>query len=107
MLKDRQSGAELTGIDGDPEVLRIAPAKADSAGIDAGFDEGLLHSLPYDAGRFDRALSSLFFHLFHHMQLEAKADTLAEVHFDGIAIGGAIQCHKRGSEPTPPADIGI
>ncbi len=71
-----QPGAEVTGLDGDPEVLARARRKASSAGAQVDFDEGLSTDLPYDDGRFDVVLSTLF---FHHLEPAAKRATAAEI----------------------------
>ncbi|MBS1893497.1 MAG: class I SAM-dependent methyltransferase [Actinobacteria bacterium] len=71
-----QPGAEVTGLDGDPEVLARARRKASSAGAHVDFDEGLSTELPYDDGRFDVVLSTLF---FHHLEPAAKRVTAAEI----------------------------
>lgn len=71
-----QPGAEVTGLDGDPAVLARARQKASSAGAHVDFDEGLSTDLPYDDGRFDVVLSTLF---FHHLEPAAKRATAAEI----------------------------
>lgn len=71
----RVPGLRLTGLDGDAEVLARARGKAQVAGLDIVFDEGLSTALPYSNGRFDRVLSSLF---FHHLDRDGKQRTLAE-----------------------------
>lgn len=77
LLKQKQPGARIVGVDGDPDVLRIAERKAARAGVDVEFRQSLSDRLPYEAGYFDRVVSSLF---FHHLTTEAKRKTLAEVH---------------------------
>ncbi|OJU79860.1 MAG: hypothetical protein BGO11_17600 [Solirubrobacterales bacterium 70-9] len=69
-------GAEITGLDGDPEVLTRARRKASSAGAHVDFDEGLSTDLPYGDDRFDVVLSTLF---FHHLEPAAKRATAAEI----------------------------
>jgi ubiquinone/menaquinone biosynthesis C-methylase UbiE len=69
-------GAEITGLDGDPEVLARARQKASSAGAHVDFDQGLSTDLPYGDGRFDIVLSTLF---FHHLEPAAKRGTAAEI----------------------------
>lgn len=71
----RVPGLRLTGLDGDAEVLARARGKAQVAGLDIVFDEGLSTTLPYSNARFDRVLSSLF---FHHLDRDGKQRTLAE-----------------------------
>jgi len=71
-----QPGAEVTGLDGDPEILARARQKASSAGAHVDFDQGHSTDLPYDDGRFDVVLSTLF---FHHLEPAAKRATAAEI----------------------------
>ncbi len=75
MAKRDEPTAELTGIDGDPQMLKRACRKADQAGLRIRFDRGLSDQLPYADGSFDKVISSLF---FHHLQPEGKRATLAE-----------------------------
>ncbi|HEX6116310.1 MAG TPA: class I SAM-dependent methyltransferase [Solirubrobacterales bacterium] len=74
--KRRAPRAELAGIDGDPEMLERARAKAEAAGVEVRFDEGLSTALPYEDSTFDRVLSTLF---FHHLDRAGKRATIAEV----------------------------
>lgn len=74
--KEQVPGVEIAGIDGDPQMLERARAKAADAGVDEiVFTEAMSFDLPYEEGRFDRVLSSLF---FHHLTLADKRRTLAE-----------------------------
>jgi SAM-dependent methyltransferase len=63
----------VTGVDGDPAILERARAKA---GNEVTFDEGLSTELPYEDGRFDVVLSTLF---FHHLSDDAKLRSAEEV----------------------------
>lgn len=76
MLKQASPQAEIVGIDGDAKILGIAKGKADRAGLEIRFDEGMSFSLPYMDDTFDRVVSSLF---FHHLTTESKLQTLREV----------------------------
>lgn len=69
-------GAEIVGLDGDPQVLARAAGKARRAHAEISFVEGLSFDLPYAEGSFDRVLSSLF---FHHLTGADKRRTLAEI----------------------------
>ena len=71
----RAPGARVTGVDGDPEILARARAKAERAGAEVSFDEGLSTSLPYEDQSFDVVRSTLF---FHHMADDAKRATAEE-----------------------------
>ena len=73
---ERASGAHVTGIDGDPEILARARAKADRAGAEVRFDHGFSTDLPYETGGFDVVLSTLF---FHHLADEDKRLTADEI----------------------------
>lgn len=84
--KQRVPGVRITGLDADPEVLERARAKAAAAGLQITFDQGLSTALPYEEQRFDRALSSLF---FHHLDRDAKARSFAEV-FRVLKRGGQL-----------------
>ncbi|TDI50520.1 MAG: class I SAM-dependent methyltransferase [Acidobacteria bacterium] len=70
-------GATIVGIDGDPKVLSIARRKAEAAGAHVRLDTGLSFDLPYTDARFDRVVSSLF---FHHLTTADKRRTILEVH---------------------------
>jgi len=72
----RLRSANVVGLDGDPEMLRRARAKALRAGLHVRFDEGLAWSLPYQDAAFDVVLSTLF---FHHLDSLGRSRTLTEV----------------------------
>jgi hypothetical protein len=59
MLKQSYPFAEITGMDGDPQVLRIAREK--SRGVIVQWDEGLATSLPYVDAAFDRVVTAWSF----------------------------------------------
>ena len=75
-IKQNQPLANVTGVDGDPSILAIAFRKAQTANAAVQFDYGLSYHLPYPAARFDRVLSSLF---FHHLTWEDKQHTAQEL----------------------------
>lgn len=70
-------GAAVTGLDGDRKILSVAQRKAQTLGVEIGFDHGLSTELPYQSASFDRVLSSLF---FHHLSREDKVRTTVEVY---------------------------
>lgn len=74
LLKTRHSGAEVFGLDGDPEILAIARRKAADTGVAIELREGLAWGAPFEARSFDRVVSSL---VFHHLTSENKRRTLA------------------------------
>lgn len=96
-IKTAQPGAEVVGIDGDPAILAIASRKAQGAGASVRFDHGLSHSLPYDAGHFDRVVSSLF---FHHLSWADKQRTVGEV-FRVLKPGGELHVADWGRAANP------
>lgn len=76
MVKRHQPEAGVVGLDGDPEILGRARAKAESAAVELRLDRGLSTELPYEDASFDLVLSTL---MFHHLTGEAKRQTAAEV----------------------------
>lgn len=76
MLKQLNPDVEVTGIDGDPEVLAIAREKATEAGVSVRWDSGLAYHLPYADSSFDRVVSSL---VIHHLIMPDKQRTFLEV----------------------------
>jgi len=77
MIKKAHPSSEVTGIDGDPQVLEIARRKAGEAGASIRFDEGMAYKLPYPDNSFDRVLSSM---VFHHLTTKDKERTLSEIY---------------------------
>ena len=75
MVKQSCPGAEVVGLDGDPQVLVLAREKATAAGVAIRFDQGLATALPYDDAAFDRVLSSL---MLHHLTTVDKVRALCE-----------------------------
>ncbi len=65
--------AQITGIDGDEEILDLARKKEGSHGIE--FVRGLADALPFHDGSFDRVVCSL---LLHHLEPAVKRAALAE-----------------------------
>jgi len=75
MLKRAHPEAQVTGMDGDPQVLNIARNK--SLGTNIQWDEGLASSLPYPDSTFDRVVTSL---VIHHLTKEDKRRAFKEVY---------------------------
>ena len=75
MLKSAQPTADITGLDGDPAVLKIAKAK--SRGVSIQWDEGLASRLPYPDSVFDRVVTSL---VIHHLKTTDKRRAFQEVY---------------------------
>jgi ubiquinone/menaquinone biosynthesis C-methylase UbiE len=66
-------GAEVIGVDGDPEVLALAHAKPGAEAVQ--FRKGLATALPLPGASADRVVMSL---LLHHLDGGAKRAALAE-----------------------------
>ena len=75
MLKLAYPTAEVTGVDGDPQVLEIAREK--SLGTSIQWDEGLASSLPYPDSVFDRVVTSL---VIHHLATDDKRCAFKEIY---------------------------
>lgn len=75
MVKSRFPDAHVSGVDGDPEILRIARAKALKSGLQIELQEAMAQALPYPDERFDCVVSSLF---FHHLDRPGKLAAFAE-----------------------------
>lgn len=76
-IKEATPRADVVGFDADPQVLALASRKAAASGASISFVRGLATDLPFADGVFDRVVSSLF---FHHLEREAKARALREIH---------------------------
>lgn len=76
LIKQTQPDAAVVGLDGDPNILEIAKAKAAKAGLLITLEQGMSFDLPYPDNAFDRVLSSL---VFHHLTRENKVRTLREI----------------------------
>jgi ubiquinone/menaquinone biosynthesis C-methylase UbiE len=100
--KQREPGLRIHGLDGDPAIIRQAVRKAERAGVDIEFDEGLSYELPYEDASFDRVLSSLF---FHHLVLSDKERTIAEV-ARVLRPGGELHVADWGEPRSLPEKIG-
>lgn len=95
--KQLQPAAELTGLDGDPEILLRAKNKTARAGVSIRFDEALSHRMPYADASFDVVLSSLF---FHHLNRDSKIATLREIH-RVLKPGGVLHIADWGKAANP------
>jgi ubiquinone/menaquinone biosynthesis C-methylase UbiE len=97
LIKDREPGCSVVGVDADPEILRRASAKAEEAGAEIEFDEALSTDLPYEDESVDRVLSTLF---FHHLMPDDKHATLAEIR-RVLRPGGQIHVADFGAPADP------
>jgi ubiquinone/menaquinone biosynthesis C-methylase UbiE len=75
MIKRAHPNADVTGLDGDPQVLDIARDK--SRGVNIQWDEGLASSLPYPDSVFDRVVTSL---VIHHLVTDDKRLAFKEIY---------------------------
>lgn len=76
-IKKTQPEADVLGVDGDPDILSIAKRKADRAGVSIKFETAMSYNLPFPDARFDRIVSSLF---FHHLSSDDKVRTAREIY---------------------------
>lgn len=67
----------VTGLDGDPDILRIAQHKIDNSKLKVRLIEGMSFNAPIDSNLFDLVTSSL---MLHHLNAVNKYETLKEVH---------------------------
>ena len=74
MIKQSFPNVQVTGLDGDEEVLNIARNK--SRGIDIQWDHALAFDMPYPDNSFDVVLSSF---VTHHLTGDEKAGAFREV----------------------------
>ncbi len=96
-IKRLYPSANVTGIDGDPEVLAIASRKSEAASVFVRLDQGLSFKLPYADGAFDRVLSTLF---FHHLSWSDKQRTAKEL-YRVIRPGGELHVADWGRSTGP------
>ena len=97
--KRREPRADVAGLDGDPEMLARARAKASEADVEIELREGLADRLPYPDSSFDRVLSTL---LFHHLTREVKQAAAREV-ARVLRPGGELHLADWGPAPDPLA----
>lgn len=96
-IKQKQPEAQVVGLDGDAKILSLARRKARKYGLDIRFEQGLSYHVPYDDNRFDRCLSSLF---FHHLTLQNKEKTFKEM-FRILKEGGEVHIADWGKPSNP------
>jgi ubiquinone/menaquinone biosynthesis C-methylase UbiE len=76
MMKQSVPEAQVTGLDGDEQVLTIAKAKAERANVNIQLDHGLAYELPYLDHSFDVVVSSF---VIHHLTSADKLQAFKEV----------------------------
>lgn len=77
MIKQAHPSAEVTGIDGDPQILEIARTKARELGIQIRFDQGMSFDLPYPNESFDVVITTV---MLHHLTRADKQTTAREMY---------------------------
>ena len=77
MAKQAQPDAEVTGLDADPDMLKVARYKAAQQNVPVTFDIGFTNTLLYPSASFDRVLSSI---MIHHLKTPDKIKTAQEVY---------------------------
>ena len=102
-VKQREPGAEVAGLDADPEMLAQARTKAEEAGVELELTEGFSTELPYEDGSFDRVLSTLF---FHHLDPEPKRVTAREI-ARVLRPGGELHVADWGKPSDPAMAVAI
>lgn len=85
-IAKRCPGGAVTGVDGDPEILRLAERKAAKSNARVRLDHALASALPYPDESFDRVVSSLF---FHHLSWPEKERAAREA-FRVLRPGGEL-----------------
>ncbi|MEX2196953.1 MAG: methyltransferase domain-containing protein [Thermoleophilaceae bacterium] len=98
-----EPAARVTGLDADPEVLARARRKAAGARVELDLDEGFSTELPYDDGRFDAVLSTLF---FHHLEDVDKRRTAAEA-LRVLRPGGRLVVGDLGRSQDPLMRVAV
>lgn len=77
LIKQSHPGADVVGLDGDPQILEIARKKAQSQGLEIRFDQGMSFELPYPDESFDVACTSM---MLHHLTRDDKQKTATEMY---------------------------
>lgn len=76
LIKKAYPDVEITGLDGDPDVLKIAEYKAKKAGLNIKWEYGLAFELMYPDNYFDKVVSSM---VMHHLNSKNKINTFKEI----------------------------
>jgi ubiquinone/menaquinone biosynthesis C-methylase UbiE len=90
-------GVKLIGVDGDPDVLERAHAKAETEGIPLELHRALADRLPLPDASVDCVVSTL---VFHHLAPSVKRDALAEAR-RVLAPGGRLLICDVGRASDP------
>ena len=96
-IADAAPDVRLIGVDGDPEVLDRARAKALAAGADLELHEALADDLPLADASVDCVVSTL---VFHHLAPATKRAALAEAYRVLVPGGRLLICEPgRAADP--------
>jgi ubiquinone/menaquinone biosynthesis C-methylase UbiE len=96
MVKQKHPSAEVSGLDADPDMLKVARYKSSQAKAPVKFDVGFTNNLPYPDQAFDRVLSSI---MIHHLKTPDKKKTAQEV-FRVLKPGGQLHIVDFGKPVT-------
>ncbi len=97
MIKQAHPSAEVVGLDGDPQILEIARAKARKLGIEIRFDQGMSFDLPYPNESFDVVLTSMMLHHLTRADKQTTARAMYRVLRPGGQLFGADFAEPRSS----------
>ena len=70
------SAGRVYGLDASPEMLARADRKANKAGVEVVFKNGIAEALPFPDGQFDAVLSTV---MLHHLGPKARQQCAHEV----------------------------
>jgi ubiquinone/menaquinone biosynthesis C-methylase UbiE len=97
LIKQTHPHTEVTGLDGDAKILKIASRKIARTGVEITLNEGLASQLPYSDKSFDRVVSSL---VLHHLTVEDRRLALSEA-FRILRPGGELHVADFGRPNKP------
>jgi ubiquinone/menaquinone biosynthesis C-methylase UbiE len=96
MVKQKHPSTEVTGLDADPDMLKVARYKSAQSKAPVKFDVGFTNNLPYPDETFDRVISSI---MIHHLKTPDKKKTAEEV-FRVLKPGGQLHIVDFGKPVT-------
>lgn len=96
-IKRACPGAEVIGVDADPEIVALAWRKIERTGVSIEAALGNAQRLPFRNASFDRVVSSL---VFHHLTHDAKLAALREAR-RVLASGGEVHIADWGRPHGP------
>ena len=97
MLKTLHPAAEVIGVDGDSQVLDLAKAKAERAGVNIKWECGMAFELPHPNQSFDRVLTSL---MLHHLTGDNKRRAFGQI-LRVLRPGGELHIADFGQPHSP------